>query len=244
MALPAKDYVAVNTMRVALLEDEVEQVERISRLLEGAGHRVHAYPRGRALLNALRTESFDVIMLDWEVPGQSGLEVLESLRTRVPPRTPVLFLTHRDSEADVVRALQAGADEFLVKPARDRELLARLDALGRRSGGQAAAAEVIEHPPFRVDCTNHRIEREGKALELTRREFEVAELLFRNIGQVMSRGHIMEIVWGQSDATTTRTVDMHVSRVRQVLGLSAAIGLRLTAIYGFGYRLERVQDPG
>lgn len=93
-----------------------------------------------------------------------------------------------------------------------------------------------------MDLENHRIERDGKPLELTRREFEVAVLLFRNLGQVLSRGHIMEVVWGQPDATTTRTVDMHVSRVRQVLGLSAAIGLRLTAIYGFGYRLERVQE--
>jgi len=229
-------------MRVALLEDEVEQAERVSRLLAAAGHGVHAFPRGRALLNALRTESFDLIILDWELPGQSGLEVLEALRARVAPQIPVLFLTHRDSEADVVQALQAGADDFLIKPARDRELLARLDALGRRSRAQASPSESIDVAPFRVDVANHRIERDGTPLELTRREFEVAALLFRNLGQVMSRGHIMEAVWGQADATSTRTVDMHVSRVRQVLGLSAAIGLRLTAIYGFGYRLERVQD--
>ena len=232
-------------MRVALLEDEAEQVERISRLLEGAGHSVHAFSRGRALLNALRTESFDLFVLDWEVPGQSGLEVLEALRARAAAKTPVLFLTHRDSEADVVQALQAGADDFLIKPARDRELLARLDALGRRFPGQTQVAGLIELAPFRVDCDNQQIERDGRSIELTRREFEVAVLLFRNIGQVLSRGHIMEAVWGQRDATNTRTVDMHVSRVRQLLGLSAAIGLRLTAIYGFGYRLERVQeDPG
>ncbi len=80
-------------------------------------------------------------------------------------------------------------------------------------------------------------------LELTRREFEVTTLLFSNIGKLLSRGHIMQTVWGQNDATTTRTVDMHVSRVRKVLGLSAAIGLRLTAIYGYGYRLERTGSP-
>lgn len=231
-----------SNMRVAVLEDEIEQAERISRLLEGAGHGVHSFARGRALLGALRTESFDLIILDWEVPGQSGLEVLEALRARAGARIPVLFLTHRDSEADVVQALQAGADDFLIKPARDRELLARLEALTRRFPGQSQASDLIEMAPFRVDCTNQRIERDGKALDLTRREFEVAVLLFRNLGQVLSRGHIMETVWGQRDATTTRTVDMHVSRVRQVLGLSAAIGLRLTAIYGFGYRLERVQE--
>ncbi|MFO1503519.1 MAG: response regulator transcription factor [Steroidobacteraceae bacterium] len=229
-------------MRVALLEDEAEQAERISRLLEEAGHRVHAFSRGRALLNTLRTESFDLIILDWEVPGQSGFEVLESLRAGMAAKVPVLFLTHRDSEADIVQALQAGADDFLIKPARDRELLARLEALERRSLASGRGADIIELPPFRVDCAKQQIEREGRPLELTRREFEVAVLLIRNLGQVMSRGHIMEAVWGQRDATTTRTVDMHVSRVRQVLGLSAAIGLRLAAIYGFGYRLERVRE--
>lgn len=228
-------------MRVALLEDELEQVERISRLLEGAGHRVHAFSRGRALLNNLRSETFELLILDWEVPGLSGLDVLRALRARVGPPAPVLFLTHRDGEADIVQALQAGADDFLIKPARDRELLARVDALGRRVHGHGQAPELLDLPPFRVDVANQRIERDGKPLGLTRREFEVAVLLFRNIGQVLSRSHIMEAVWGQGDATSTRTVDMHVSRVRQVLGLSAAIGLRLTAIYGFGYRLERVQ---
>lgn len=234
-------YTAV--MRVALLEDDPEQVERMSRLLEAAGHHVHAFTRGRALLSALRSESFDFIILDWEVPGMSGMEVLQSLRARDGAPAPVLFLTHRDSESDVVAALQAGADDFLIKPARDLELLARLEALGRRVHGRAPAADVIELPPFRIDRTRQCIERDGVALELTRREYEVAVLLFRQVGQVLSRRHILEAVWGQTD-TNTRTVDMHVSRVRQVLGLSAAIGLRLTAVYGFGYRLERVRVEG
>jgi two-component system, OmpR family, response regulator RegX3 len=228
-------------VRIALLEDESEQIERISRLLDAAGHRVHSFARGRALLSSLRSETFELVILDWEVPGMSGLDVLRAIRARVGPPERVLFLTHRDSEADVVEALQAGADDFLIKPARDRELLARIEALGRRAQGSAQPSESIELPPFRIDRANHRVERDGKPLELTRREFEVASLLFCNLGQVLSRGHIMEAVWGQSAATNTRTVDMHVSRVRQVLGLSAAIGLRLTAIYGFGYRLERVQ---
>jgi two-component system, OmpR family, response regulator RegX3 len=228
-------------MRIALLEDDGEQSERIARLLEAAGHAVHAFSRGRTLLSSLRSETFDLVILDWEVPGVSGLDVLRAIRARQGPPVPVLFLTHRDSEADVVEALQAGADDFLIKPARDRELLARIDALWRRAQGHALPPEVLEIPPFRIDRANHRVEREGRPLELTRREFEVALLLFRHLGQVLSRGHILEAVWGQGESTNTRTVDMHVSRVRQVLGLSAAIGLRLTAIYGFGYRLERVQ---
>ncbi len=227
-------------MRVAFLDDELDQTERITALLQDAGHGVHAFSRGRALLNSLRSETYELIILDWEVPGVSGLEVLQTIRARMNLRTPVLFLTHRDSEADVVQALRAGADDFLIKPARELELLARVDALSRRYRA-AESAEVIEVEPFRIDLARHSIERRGVPLEMTRREYEVAVLLFRNIGQVLSRRHIMEAIWGHGDATTTRTVDMHVSRVRQVLGLSAAIGLRLTAIYGYGYRLEHTR---
>ena len=230
-------------MRIALLEDDTEQAERTAALLHGAGHQVSVFGRGRLLLRQLSNETYDLIMLDWEIPDVSGYEVLQRIRGQPTPQTPILFLTHRDTEEDVVRALQAGADDFLIKPPRDRELLARVAALGRRSRDGAPHDEVIELAPFRIDPRQRRIECDGVALELTRREFEVAMLLFRNVGKVLSRGHIMQAVWGHSAVTTTRTVDMHVSRVRKVLGLSAAIGLRLTAIYGYGYRLEHVGTP-
>ncbi|MEJ0036581.1 MAG: response regulator transcription factor [Gammaproteobacteria bacterium] len=230
-------------MRIALLEDDVEQAERTASLLHHVGHQVNVFTRGRMLLRQLNTETYDVIVLDWEIPDVSGYEVLQAIRRKPSHRIPIVFLTHRDSEEDVVRALEAGADDFLIKPPRERELLARVDAVGRRAREEALDDEALELPPFRVDFKLHRIERDGVVIELARREFEVAALLFRNVGKVLSRGHIMQAVWGQSAVTNTRTVDMHVSRVRKVLGLSAAIGLRLTAIYGYGYRLERTGMP-
>lgn len=228
-------------MRIAFLEDDVEQAERITALLSDANHHVHVFGSGRTLLNRLRSETYELILLDWEVPDVSGYEALVTIRSRLNLRTPVLFLTHRDSETDVVQALQAGAEDFLIKPARELELLARVEALSRRGREPVEPTESIEVAPFRIDLQQRHIERDGKVFELTPREFAVALLLFRNVGQVLSRGHIMESIWGHGDTTTTRTVDMHVSRVRQVLGLSAAIGLRLTAIYGYGYRLERTR---
>jgi two-component system, OmpR family, response regulator RegX3 len=230
-------------LRIALLEDDKDQAERTALLLHDAGHHVKVFSRGRLLLKQLNNETYDLVMLDWEMPDVSGYEVLQTIRRQLTLRTPVVFLTHRDAEEDVVLALEAGADDFLIKPPRERELLARVDAAGRRSHDGALYDEVMELPPFRVDPQRRRIERDGIELELTRREFDVAVLLFHNLGKVLSRGHIMQAVWGQGDATTTRTVDMHVSRVRKVLGLSAAIGLRLTAIYGYGYRLERTATP-
>ena len=228
----------MDRMRIAFLDDDIEHAERVTSLLQGAGHQVRTFSRGRALLSSLLNETYELIVLDWEVPDVSGFEVLRAIRGRMDLRTPVLFVTHRDSEADVVQALEAGADDFLIKPPRERELLARVEAVSRRTREPKVQSEPLRIGPFHLDMELRRIERDGVALELTRREFEVAALLFRNIGQVLSRGYIMDTVWGRGDTTTTRTVDMHVSRVRKVLGLSAAIGLRLTAVYGYGYRLE------
>jgi len=225
-------------MRIAFLEDDPEQADRILSLLQGAGHVPRVFQSGRALLRHLPGETYQLVILDWEVPDLSGYEVLQALRGRMGDRTPVLFLTHRDSESDVVQALEAGADDFLIKPARERELLARVEALSRRVHGHAPAV-ILDVPPFRIDMERRQIEHDGKLIELTRREFEVAAVLFRHVGSVVSRGFILDSVWGRGDTTTTRTVDMHVSRVRKLLGLSAAIGLRLAAVYGYGYRLER-----
>jgi two-component system response regulator RegX3 len=230
-------------LRIALLEDDIEQAERAASLLNSAGHKVNVFDRGRNLLKQLNSESFDLILLDWEMPDVSGYDVLRIIRSQLALQTPILFLTHRDAEEDVVQALEAGADDFLVKPPRARELLARVESVARRSRDGLLHDESIVVPPFRIDLKLRQIQRDGVVTDLTRREFEVAVLLFRNVGKVLSRGHIMQAVWGQTVITLTRTVDMHVSRVRKVLGLSAAIGLRLTAVYGYGYRLEHVGTP-
>ena len=229
-------------MRIAFLDDEVEQADRTTALLQGAGHRVHFFARGGALLRELRTETFDLVILDWEVPDVSGYEALQVIRTQLKLRTPVLFLTHRDDETDVVEGLRAGADDFLVKPPRERELLARVETLGRRSREPDEDPEVVAAAPFRLDLRHATVHRDGVEIGLTRREFEVAALLFRNVGKVLSRGHILEAVWGRSQPASTRTVDMHVSRVRTLLGLSPAIGWRITAVYGYGYRLDRLEN--
>jgi two-component system, OmpR family, response regulator RegX3 len=225
-------------MRIAMLEDETEQAIRATSLLEGAGHKVHVFSRGKALLRDLRTETYEVILLDWGIPDISGIEILKAIRTQLSLRTPVIFLTHREAESDVVEALEAGADDFLIKPARERELLARVQAAGRRLHLGPPAQRTLKVGPFTIDLVARTIERDGSRFELTRREFEVAALLFSNVGRVLSRGHIMEAVWGEDAGATTRTVDMHVSRVRKTLGLSSAIGVSMKAVYGYGYRLE------
>ena len=227
-------------MRIALLEDDPDQAAQLQALLEQAGHTVHAFHRGRPLLNHLAHESYDLIVLDWGVPDLSGYDVLRTIRGQTVPHTPVLFLTNRDAEVDVVQALEAGADDFVVKPLRERELLSRIRALGRRAQERAATGEVLEAGPIRIDVTRREITRGGVPVELTPREFDVAVFFFRQPGKLVSRAHLMEIVWGRSSDASLRTVDTHVSRLRQALELEPAAGWQLSTVYGHGYRLERL----
>jgi two-component system, OmpR family, response regulator RegX3 len=230
-------------MRIAMLEDDVDVGSALKQWLEGAGHTVHHFTSGKAIVRESGRESFDLYLLDWHVPDLSGTEVLQWLREKQQITTPVLFATSRDSEADIVSALAAGADDYMVKPIRRMELLARVEALLRRAKAILQEPTNLDMPPYFVDMQNRTVALDGNLIELTDKEFDLVVLLFRNVGQLMSRGHITESVWGRSADVQSRTVDTHISRVRKKLDLSAARGLRLTPIYNFGYRLEKATAP-
>jgi DNA-binding response OmpR family regulator len=151
---------------------------------------------------------------------------------------PVLFATARDAEEDVVAALTGGADDYVVKPLRRQELLARVDALGRRARAATPHAERLEAGAIVIDLGRRVVTRNGEPVDLTQKDFDLAVFLFRNVGQLVSRGHILESVWGRSADLNTRTVDTHISRLRSKLGLTPEHGWRLSAIYQHGYRLE------
>jgi len=227
-------------MRIALLEDDPSQSDLVRFWLAGAGHVCHAYDRSREFMRALARDSFDVLVLDWELPDVNGDEVLAWLRANGHDTVPVLFTTARDNEEDIVAALTAGADDYLVKPLRKQELLARIDALARRAGRAAAPGSGLKVAEFEIDVDRRVITRNGARVDLTQKDFDLATFLFRNVGNLVSRGHILESVWGRSPDLNTRTVDTHVSRLRSKLGLLPENGWRLSAIYQHGYRLERL----
>jgi len=170
----------------------------------------------------------------------NGDSVLAWVRENIRDHVPVLFATARASEQDIVHALKTGADDYLVKPLRKAEFLARLDALERRTKPQPRAAERLRVGHFEIDFERRTILRDGAPVELTQKDFDLAAFLFRNVGNLVSRGHILESVWGRSPDLNTRTVDTHVSRLRAKLGLVPENGWRLTAVYQHGYRLETV----
>ena len=225
-------------VRIALLEDDPEQGAIVSRWLEAAGHDVHLFVRGQDLLRRATRESFDLFLLDWLLPDLNGDEVLRRLRQERDLGVPVIFVTSRDAEEDVVAALNAGADDFMVKPVRRLELLSRVDAVLRRSGARQAAASVLELPPYHFDLGSRVARVAGEVVSLTDKEFELALFLFRHLGQLVSRGHLLDSIWGKNADIATRTLDTHISRVRTKLVLRPENGLRLSSIYNYGYRLE------
>ena len=231
-------------MRIALLEDDPAQSDLVRLWLSGAGHICHSFDRSKEFMRVLSHDSFDLLVLDWELPDVNGDAVLAWARANGHESVPVLFTTARNEEQDIVAALKAGADDYLVKPLRKEELLARIGALVRRSGGRTATRAAFQVGEFEIDPDRRLVVRNGESIELTQKDFDLATFMFRNVGNLVSRGHILETVWGRSPELNTRTVDTHVSRLRTKLGLLPENGWRLSAIYQHGYRLEQLPRDG
>ncbi len=230
-------------MRIAILEDDPDQLALLRRWITDDGHDVHPYSNGREAMKMAGRESFDLFVLDWQVPDVSGAEVLMWLRANVSKSVPVLFVTVRDSEQDIVFALEHGADDYMVKPVRRQELLARVHALLRRAY-PSEEQKQLSFPPYEIDTQRNEVRKDGTKVELTPKEFELTVALFRNIGRLMSRGHLQQTVWGRTGDLATRTVDTHVSQVRKKLDLRPESGYRVVPIYNYGYRLEKIPPPG
>jgi two-component system, OmpR family, response regulator RegX3 len=226
-------------LRVAILEDDPDQLALLTRWLTNAGHLVHGFLQGNEVLKLAGRESFDLYLLDWEVPDISGVDVLKWIRTNLSRTVPILFVTVRDTEDDIVFALNAGADDYVIKPARQQEMLARVGALLRRAYPEKEQSKLV-FPPYEFDTVAGTARVNGELIDLTPKEQELAVLMFRNIDRLMSRGHLQELIWGRSAELATRSVDTHISQVRKKLFLRGEHGYRISAIYNYGYRLKQI----
>lgn len=227
-------------MRVAILEDDPDQAEIASLWLQDAGCNVFVYAEAHSFLQAIRRESFDLYLLDWVLPDISGIEALEKLRGEFEDATPAIVATVKDEEKSIVRALESGADDYIVKPIRRNELVARVNAILRRTIGQPSKENIFEASPYEMDLGKRVAMLRGKEIPLTNREFALAVFLFRNAGKMMSRRHLLEEIWGiENENVSTRTVDTHISRLRKKLALNKENGWKLSSIYQHGYRIEK-----
>ena len=227
-------------MKIAVLDDDQVQLQAISQVIEKAGFRSTTFSRGHSLISALRRDTFDLLIIDWNLPDRSGLEIVSWVRSNLVPPPPMLLVTSRIEDEDIVAALNAGADDYLAKPLSPTVLEARVRALLRRAyetNNAPAEREVFDDVIFNVSTTS--VVRNGQTITMTPKEFALARLLFRNTHRALSRTYLLETIWGNEPHLNSRSLDMHISRVRSKLNLRPQNGYRLTPVYSYGYRLER-----
>ncbi|ABE58417.1 response regulator transcription factor [Chromohalobacter israelensis] len=226
-------------MRIAILEDDPDQQDLIAAALSNVSATLTPFTTAHDLFRAMQNKSFELLVLDWRLPEVDGFEVLEALRNEYQWPGAVLFITADDAEDNVVRALEAGADDFLHKPLRVTELRARIEALGRRLGYvDKDGTTLLECGLLQLDLAAGYIRLNGETVELTDREYRLAALFLQNPGQLFTRSYLLERIWGVSGALNTRTVDTHISGLRRKLKLDGQHNYRLKSVYQQGYRLE------
>ncbi len=227
-------------MRIGILEDDIALQEVYKLWFSETEHSCECYGTARSFLDALHNDPdrFGLLLLDWMLPDSSGDVVLKWVRDKLGWDIPVIFITSRDSEVDVVKVLRAGADDYVVKPAKYHELLARIESLTRR----AKPPPLIRFGAYEVDQDRRTIAVAGKSVELTQKEYELACYMFQRPGKLLSRVHLLEKLWGLNAEVDTRTVDTHVSRIRRKLGIGPEHGWQIFPVYGWGYRIEKVDN--
>ncbi|HKW02858.1 MAG TPA: response regulator transcription factor [Vicinamibacterales bacterium] len=222
--------------RVLVVEDSADIADLIRHYLERAGHTVEVVASGNDALPRARKTSPEIVILDLMLPGMDGLLVCQALRhDRSTAAIPVIMLTARGEEADRVRGLELGADDYVTKPFSPKELVARVAALLRRTQPSRPPATVLRYGPVTMDIDRHHVRAGEEDLRLTAKEFLLLRYLIEHRGRVLSRDLLLSDVWGYQYTGGTRTVDVHVRRLREKLPL---LQTALTTVKQFGYKLE------
>ncbi|MBE9609556.1 response regulator transcription factor [Chitinilyticum piscinae] len=225
-------------MLIAIVEDDPIQAEMLALTLHSGGHESRSFATSLAFFEALKSTRFDLLLLDWNLPDYSGGMIIKWVRENIGWQVPIMVATAIDDEANVVAALKAGADDYLVKPIKAMELLARIEVVLRRF--RSVAPEILHLGEYEIDLSQRVIRQAGREIELTQKEFDLALYLFQHPEKLFSRMNLLEKIWGLQVEIDTRTVDTHISRLRRKLLLDGSGGWQLSSVYGYGYRLERI----
>ncbi|ARS28800.1 response regulator transcription factor [Sphingomonas sp. KC8] len=227
-------------MRIAILDDDPALAAHVESVLLEAGHNCATFHSGRKLLNVLHHETFDLLLLDWNVPDLTGIALLGWIREHIEKPPPVILLTSRSAEEDIVEGLRGGADDYIVKPLQAVVLAARVEAVLRRAYPAPATTSIETFDNYVFDTSLESITHEGTPVPMTSKEFLLALLLFRNLHRALSRSYIFDALWGRRPDLPTRTLDAHISKIRSKLNLRPENGYKLVPVYAYGYRLEKL----
>ncbi len=223
--------------RILIVEDEPSLSEPLAYLLGREGYETDIAKDGRIAVTTFDRDGADLVLLDLMLPGLSGTEVCRELRSR--SGVPIIMLTAKDDEVDIVVGLELGADDYVTKPYSTRELLARIRAvLRRRVEDDEADAAVLEAGDVRMDLERHTVAVRGVDTAMPLKEFELLELLLRNSGRVLTRGQLIDRVWGADYFGDTKTLDVHIKRIRSKIEQSPSEPVMLLTVRGLGYRFE------
>ena len=225
--------------KILIVEDESSFSEALAYLLGKEGFDVSVAEDGRAALNTFAKEGADLILLDLMIPEISGVDVCRTIRTT--SKVPIIMLTAKDAEIDKVVGLELGADDYVTKPYSSRELIARIKAVLRRGVSDSELKgdlEVITVGPIRLDTARHQASINGNPIALPLKEFELLEFLMRNSGRVLTRSQLIDRVWGGDYFGDTKTLDVHIKRLRSKIEVDSANPSLIQTIRGLGYKLE------
>ncbi|WP_411558048.1 response regulator [Plantibacter sp. MPB07] len=224
--------------RILLVEDEASLSEPLSYLLEREGYEVEVAEDGPSAVQAFTARGADLVLLDLMLPGIPGTEVCRQISA--VSNTPIIMLTAKDSEVDIVVGLELGADDYVTKPYSTRELLARIRAVLRRrvEADQAQEEVLLEAGTVRMDTERHVVEVNGAPIPMPLKEYELLELLLRNAGRVLTRGQLIDRVWGSDYYGDTKTLDVHIKRIRSRIEANPSEPVMLVTVRGLGYRFE------
>ncbi|GAA1465413.1 response regulator [Microbacterium thalassium] len=226
------------TTRVLIVEDEPDLADPLAYLLRREGYEVEIAEDGQAALTAFRERGADIILLDLMLPGMPGTEVCRIVRTT--STVPIIMLTAKDSEVDIVVGLELGADDYVTKPYSSRELLARMRAVLRRHTPSESDLEerVLDGGRVVLDIDRHTVAVGGTEINMPLKEFELLEVLMRNAGRVLTRGQLIDRVWGSDYYGDTKTLDVHIKRIRSRIEEHPGDPVMLVTVRGLGYRFE------
>lgn len=223
--------------RILVVEDEESLSEPLAFLLGREGFEIQVIDNGMDAVTEFEQNGADLILLDVMLPGQSGIEVCKQIRAN--SSVPIIMLTAKDSEIDKVLGLELGADDYVTKPYSSRELIARIKAvLRRQSEGEEVSSNAVESGPVRMDIERHVVTVAGQTVAMPLKEFELLEMLLRNAGRVLTRSQLIDRVWGSDYVGDTKTLDVHIKRLRSKIEPDSSTPRYVVTVRGLGYKFE------